>query len=303
VLQLRSLSHLLALDRRRNFARAAEDLGISQSALSRSLQALEQQLGMRLFDRDRSGVVPTPQGQIAIERAAILLADAADLEHHLVQAAGATAGRVRFGITPMPACALLPLIVSEALGRSPAVTHEVRVRDADALWALLVSGEIEFFVANEGFVFNAPKPHLEILGRFPIGGIVRTGHPLLHGAGPDAKFPVIRSSWSGLPLPTSIERRMLGSPNVIEDFGALGKIAATSDAIWFSSSFTIPGELKAGVLCELPRADSDRPWDVGIVMYTLDRRSQSPWALSLKHSLRRHLRTLERDSQRARGGR
>src|ERR1700741_4516245 len=107
MLQLKSLTHLVALARRLHYARAAEDLHISQSALTRSIQALEKQLGMRLFDRDRAGVALTPQGKLAVERCAVLLADAEDVERHLVLAAGARAGRVRFGMAPLPASALL----------------------------------------------------------------------------------------------------------------------------------------------------------------------------------------------------
>jgi DNA-binding transcriptional LysR family regulator len=294
MLQLKAMTHLIALSRRLNYARAAEDLGISQSALTRSIQALEKQLGMRLFDRDRSGVALTPQGRLAVERCAVLLADAEDVERHLVLAAGAQAGRIRFGMSPLPASALLSQIVSERLGTASQVTHEVMVRDSDALWELLVAGEIEFFVTNEGFAYDSPPPRVEALGQFPVGGIVRAGHPLLGDAAPGAKFPVIRSSWTGLPLPPSIHSRMLGTPNVIEDFGSLARIAASSDAIWFSSPYAVPIELGSGILRELPGADDDRPREVRILMYTLERRSQSPWARSIKEALRGHIRRLAR---------
>jgi DNA-binding transcriptional LysR family regulator len=292
MLQLKSMTHLVALSRRLNYARAAEDLHISQSALTRSIQTLEKQLGMRLFDRDRAGVALTPQGKLAVERCAVLLADAENVERHLVLAAGAKAGRVRFGMSPLPASALLPLIISERLGVASEVTHEVMVRDSDALWELLVSGEIEFFVINEGSAFDSPRPRVETLGYFPVGGIVRAGHPLSGEAPTDTKFPVIRSSWTGLALPPSIQARMLGSPNVIEDFGSLAKITSSSDAIWFSSSYAVPIELRTGVLCELPRPDDDGPREVRILMYTLERRSQSPWARSIKESLRQHIKQL-----------
>lgn len=297
MLQLRSLNHLLILSRRLNFARAAEDLGLSQSALSRSIQSLEQQLGMRLFDRDRTGVVLTPQGRIAVERAEVLLADAADMERQLVLSASAEAGHVRFGMAPMPARALLPALVSERLRTAPEVTNEVVVRDADALWTLLLAGEIEFFITNEGFHFESPPPRIETLGHFPIGGIVRSGHPLLEGGRTDSRFPVVRSSWTGLPLPPEIRDHMRGAPNVIEDFGSLAAITIESDAIWFSSAYAVTAELDAGLLRELPRTSPDSPREVGVVMYSLERRSQSPWARSIKHVLRRQIRELARANE------
>lgn len=292
MLNLKSLTHLIALSTRLSYARAAEDVGISQSALTRSIQTLEEQLGMRLFDRDRAGVSLTPQGKLAVERCSVLLADAEDVERHLVLAAGARAGRIRFGMAPLPAAALLPLIISERLGIASEVTHEVMVRDSDALWELLVAGEIEFFVTNEGFLFEGPGPRVETLGQFPIGGIVRAGHPLLADASTEAKYPVIRSSWAGLALPPSIQGRMLGAANIIEDFGTLAKIASSSDAIWFSSPYAVPGELRDGVLRELPASEGDPLRQVNMLMYTLERRSQSPWTNSIKSSLRKYIKIL-----------
>ena len=50
-ISLRSLRHVLMLARTRHFGRAAEELGISQPALTRSIQSLESELGVVLFDR------------------------------------------------------------------------------------------------------------------------------------------------------------------------------------------------------------------------------------------------------------
>ena len=57
--ELRHLRHALGLAEHRNFARAAEALHISQSALSRSIQSLEESLEVTLFDRAHGGVEPT----------------------------------------------------------------------------------------------------------------------------------------------------------------------------------------------------------------------------------------------------
>ena len=292
MLQLRSLHYLTALASRLNFARAADDLGISQSALSRSIQNLEQELGLRLFDRDRSGVALTPQGKFAVERAAVLLADAEHLERQLTLSANADAGRVRFGMSPMPAHILLPALIAARLSEAPTVINEVVVRDGNALWSLLVAGDIEFFVVNEGFHFDLPPPRIEALGQFPISLIVRAGHPLLVAPHRSAKFPVVRSSWTGLPLPAGLQDRIL-SVNVIEDFGSLAAVTAASDAIWFTSPYAVSAELQAGRLCELPSGEAPPRREVQMLMYTLERRSQSPWTRSLKHLLRQQIKLLQ----------
>ncbi len=59
---------MLALARHRNFARAADQLHLSQPTLSRSIARLEETLGVALFDRTREGVIPTEYGRVVIER-------------------------------------------------------------------------------------------------------------------------------------------------------------------------------------------------------------------------------------------
>jgi DNA-binding transcriptional LysR family regulator len=148
MMDLRSLRHLTTLARRLSYVRAAEDLGITQPTLTRSIQALERELQVRLFDRDRGQVSLTPQGRQTAERAAILLADAEALEASARASGRGESGRIRFGLAPMPASALLPKVLADRLARTPEVINEVVVRDVEALWAMLVSGEIEFFVAT-----------------------------------------------------------------------------------------------------------------------------------------------------------
>lgn len=61
-MDIKRLSHLLALADERHFGRAAERVHLSQPALSRSIQALESETNQRLFDRDSGDVRPTPAG-------------------------------------------------------------------------------------------------------------------------------------------------------------------------------------------------------------------------------------------------
>jgi DNA-binding transcriptional LysR family regulator len=64
-IDLRRLMPLVALDDERHFARAAQRVHLSQPAFSRSIQALEDEMGERLFDRDTAVVKPTPAGSFA----------------------------------------------------------------------------------------------------------------------------------------------------------------------------------------------------------------------------------------------
>ena len=79
MVDLRRLQHLTALADERHFGRAAERVHLSQPAFSRSIQAIEAELGLRLFDREIGDIRPTPAGEFLIERARRLLFDARNL--------------------------------------------------------------------------------------------------------------------------------------------------------------------------------------------------------------------------------
>lgn len=293
-MDLRNLRHLVVLARRLSFSRAAEDLGLSQSALTRSIQSLERQAGIRMFDRDRAGVILTPQGDVVVERANALLAHADDFENQLRQTARGEQGRVSFGMAPLPAWTLLPTALSERLHAAPALTNEVVVRNVEALWPLLIAGDIEFFVSAEGQVPDAPPVRAETLGYFPVTLIVRAGHPLLTGDCQNAVFPVLLSSRvpANIAIFDDLQKWASGPPHVVEDYGSLVTLTKTTDAIWVTSAYAVARELEANVLHALDRLRSGSPKKFRMVIYSLDRRSQSPGMLRLKQAFRQQIQAL-----------
>jgi DNA-binding transcriptional LysR family regulator len=289
MLDLRNLRHLIVLARHLNYVRAADELRITQPTLSRSIQALERQLKVRLFDRNRGGSVNlTPHGLMIAERAGFLLTDAEDLERDSSLSAQGKSGRIRFGMAPMPARALLPRLLSDRLNAAPGVTNEVVVRDVEALWGMLIAGEVEFFVSPNPPLHDLSEVRVERLGTFPLSLIVRTGHPLLEGEFPGRQFPLLRSTWTGVPVPTQIQHRILGNPNVVEDFEALARVTASTDAIWLSSVYAIQEELRTGKLIEFRRAKPP----IQMVLYALKRRVQSPLAEEISEALRHQVKSL-----------
>jgi DNA-binding transcriptional LysR family regulator len=293
MIDLRSLRYAVTLSRRLSYARAADDLGISQPALTRTVQNLEQQFGVRLFDRDRTGVRLTPQGKSMLDAAAVLVANAEDLERQWDRTAMGHTGVVRFGMAPMPARALLASVLRERLSLTPGVRNDVVVRNVEALWPMLIAGEIEFFVAAEGQIPDAPPVRAETLGRFPVSFIVRPGHPLLHDASNPDRFPILVSSRSGMSLPPDLQEHADGSPHVIEDFATLARLTATTDAIWQSSVHAVGDEIRTGILCELPRSEGVVPRELRIMMHWLDRRTMSPSTRLLIQGFRQTIKALE----------
>lgn len=83
MVEIRLIEHALALADEASFAVAAQVLGISQPALSRSIQSLETQLGVQLFERSHRRIEPTNAGRIFLERARELAASHAQLTQEM----------------------------------------------------------------------------------------------------------------------------------------------------------------------------------------------------------------------------
>jgi DNA-binding transcriptional LysR family regulator len=298
-MDLRSLKHVVVLAKLLSYTKAAQELCMTQSALSRSIQTIEKHLQLRLFDRDRGGVHLTPLGRAFVLRAAALLRDADDLERTLRRSANAEIGEVAFGVGPLPARALLPTLLTEAIATSPDLCTNVMVRSIDALLPALFAEKIEFLVCAEGQVPKSEQLKSVFLGWFPISLLVRAGHPVLkaatgHG---NRKYPLLSSGqFQHSDRWPSYFRPYLGGPvHVIEDYAAVVLIAAQTDAIWLCSNLAASTEIRAGRLKEIPPPQGQRAERFRMMMYSLDRRSLSPAALKLKTKFQDLIRALGRD--------
>jgi DNA-binding transcriptional LysR family regulator len=294
-LELRTLRHLVALARRLSYARAAEDLNITQPTLTRSIQTLEAQLGLRIFDRDRAGVSVTPQGQAVVDRAIGLVGEADDLERFAYLTSQGKAGKIRFGMAPMAARVMLSDALQDQIVASPDITFRVVVRNADALWPLLVSREIDFFVSTEGQILEDARVRIDTLGRIPMSLIVRDGHPLLEGKCGTERFPLLVGGNNGILALQDLAKQTHATINVVEDYETLTRLTMSTNSIWLTSSYSVCDEILRGSLKELPRAmDIYRiqPATPKMIFYTLERRSQTQAVQRLKQTMRNRIKYL-----------
>jgi len=148
--EVRELRYLLCLDEFRHFGRAAQSVGISQPALTKSLQRMEESLGARLFDRSRARVAPTVIGNEVLLRARRLVADADDLIRTVHSLAGAEKGHVSVGIGPAVAETAIAAVVTALIAHQPSAQVTLRVDHWQQLSDWLFAGEIDFYVADVG---------------------------------------------------------------------------------------------------------------------------------------------------------
>src|SRR5579864_3810938 len=98
VLDLAKLEQLLTIARTGNFTRAAEELGITQPALSRNIGLLEDRFSFKIFDRGRGGASLTPVGALMVDEVEALVRQATILEHNLQLYGRGEGGQISLGM-------------------------------------------------------------------------------------------------------------------------------------------------------------------------------------------------------------
>lgn len=147
-IDLRQLRHFIALAEQRSFVAGAQAVNLSQSAFSRSIQALEHSVGCSLVDRGRKDLAPTKQGQLLLEHARRLVSGARQLTNEINQFNSLESGEVLFGCGPAPASGLVPKAIGRFIGRYPKARVNFQVDDWQSLSKRMLNEEFEFFIAD-----------------------------------------------------------------------------------------------------------------------------------------------------------
>lgn len=110
-MNLQQLEYIVAVDSYRHFGKAAEKCHVTQPTLSLMIRKLEEELGIRIFQRTNKPVVPTAIGQEVIDQARKALSEIGQISQVVVQRKGEIKGNLRLGIIPTLAPYLLPLFL------------------------------------------------------------------------------------------------------------------------------------------------------------------------------------------------
>lgn len=119
------MEYLVAIDTYRHFATAAEKCFVTQPTLSMQIQKLEEELGVKLFDRSKQPVVPTEIGVEVIRQARTVLKDAIQIKEIVNNHKGTSSGELRLGIIPTLAPYLLPLFIDTFIKKYPEIRLKV----------------------------------------------------------------------------------------------------------------------------------------------------------------------------------
>jgi len=174
---IKHLEHLIGLADTGSFSRAAEKLFITQSALSRSIQNLEDELGGKVLDRIGKRNELTPLGLDVVARARHIVRDAAELKQsaQLLQGGGRSAISVGLGSGPA-ALLLVPLLKLAA--QTPQMHVSATQGPVELMVQQLRSRQLDAMVVDMRRVVPSTDLNIESLAELRAGFVVRAGHPL-----------------------------------------------------------------------------------------------------------------------------
>ena len=156
---LQQLKYIVAIDRYRNFAKAADACGISQPTLSAMLVKLEEELDVRIFERNNKNVQPTANGEQIIRQAERTLTEAERITWIVSEEKGKVAGELSLSVGPTIAPYILPKFIKHYVADFPQVTLSVKELKADAMLSELQLGHLDAGIAISG---NVQQGILEI---------------------------------------------------------------------------------------------------------------------------------------------
>ena len=260
-IELKRLRHLVLLDEELSFTRAAERAHLSQTAFSRSIQALEAEFGVRVFDRDTRTVRVTAAGRRVLERARDLLARARDLAHEVDRIAHADGGELALGASLMAIDGVLGGVLPALRRQSPRLTLRVEVGQWQLLHQHLQQERIELFVGYPGPLTQDPDFAVTPLARQPASIFCRADHPLASVRHP-APLQVPAYPWAFIQLPDALAVRLRALFGVhpraplpvalsCDNQTLLREAMLTSDTLLFTWSSWLQDDVRAGRAVDL----------------------------------------------------
>ena len=300
-IDLRLLRQAQALAEHGSFRRAAESLKIAQPSLSRGIKELEEQVGLPLFTRSRTGHEPTDFGRVFLQHAIAVLVGAGELDREIAMAKGLAAGEISVGMGPYVAEILAPLCAARFCAAHPAMRLRILMNDPAAAFRSLRAGTADLAIAEHSVL--ASDDDLEFIARLPpIDGfvVVRAGHPLTEMPAVDISDALDYPFAQVVMLPPRVLKPILAARHSTSARDAKAsppfpavqcptahlavRIVASSNAFTFASLGMVRNELERREVVPLFRA----PWmrvEWGLVRSR--KRSMSPAMSALAEEIQR----------------
>jgi DNA-binding transcriptional LysR family regulator len=294
MLDFKSIETFLWVANLRSFRGAAEKLNTTQPAVSMRIAQLEDALGVRLLDRDRRAVAPTPKGQELVGYAERLMR----LRAEMIEAVGDRStmrGIVRLGCSETIVHTWLPLLIERVNAAYPNLALEIEVDISPNLRERLIARDLDIalllgpigdptvtsrtlcsfplaFVAGQKLKLPAKPLSLEQVAKFPIVTFSRNTQPyiVLREMFARAGLPVTIHASASLATVVRMALDGIGiaviPPAILDNVAAPGKLRAVKTSArlpslnfvvsWASSPDSFAAQKVAGIAVEVARESS-----------------------------------------------
>lgn len=260
-IRLRHLHAFVAVAHQGTLGRAAETLKLSQPALSKTLNELEQLTGIRLVERGRMGTRLTASGEQFLTHAINVLEALNHASQSLSPIAGKDADVVRIGALPTAALGILPCAIGQFHTQQTTVALQAATMSNTMLLAALKSGELDIGIGRMSDPDLMSGLNYELLFLESLKLVVRQDHPLLQSA-----FTLSQVlEWPAVLPPSGTAPRhnaemLLASQGCqlpatrIETLSASlsRQLAVEFSHVWFVPSGAVQHDLRQGTLAALP---------------------------------------------------
>lgn len=295
----RRLQHLLALVEHGHFGHAAKSLYISQPALSKSIQALEAELGVPLLDRKRGAVALTVYGEQVVQRSRLLLTVEDDLRREVALLAALEIGSLKVTLGPYPSVTTGYRALARLLARHPNISIAAHVAGWREVAGQVLARTVDLGIAEISGLEDSEEFATERVAQHRGRFFCRPGHPLLRGD-PVPLHALFAFPWVGTRLPPRIAGalpRPLGVAGTIDPVNGdfvpaveidvpmqLGVLLDGGDALTIASLAIMERELRAGEVAVVPVKLP--PFQAGYGFIYLKSRSLAPAALAYMAEVR-----------------
>lgn len=261
------LAHLLSVVHHRNFGLAAAALGISQPALSKSIQGLEAALGVQLLDRERGGVVATVFGEMVMQQGGEILRKQAEMLRSVRMLDNLETGSVKAKFGPYPSVISGYSAAARLLKKYPGLRVSLQVTGWREVLSSVIAGQVDFGIAELNEWKTDTRLEVEVLAQ-------HTGRLFCHPEHPLRRQPQIALAdalqypWAGTRFPPRIADLFPREPcaaGQIDPFNGdfvpsvnydvpmhLDSFAAGGSVLVFASLALVEPAIKAQTLVPLP---------------------------------------------------
>lgn len=273
-LKFRHLRVIDAIVTHESILQAAKALAVSQPALTKCLQEVEEIVGARLFDRHARGVQPTPFGLTVASASRRLLAEVGRLEDELDALEGGDGGAVVVGALPVAAAGVLPGALARLKIARPDIEVSVIQGRSEELISQLTLRQIDLII---GRLYKMPEPDGLVRTPFyaePLSVLARADHPVFSRS--DDVAQALRDY--SLVLPTVSQRvgqeidvllaKLDVSPHQplrSSSAAMIREILYSTDSLAVLPHMMLAGDLMRGTVRLLPLGSAEPPRPAGLI--------------------------------------